>query len=42
MAVYRSRFRRFLNTGDDVGRVDGLWLLRILITMEFKENPKNY
>jgi hypothetical protein len=39
MAVRRGRLGRFLDTGDDVGSVDGLWLLRILITVEFKKNP---
>lgn len=42
MTVRRGRVGRFLDTGDDVGSVDGLWLLRVLITVEFKKDPMQW
>lgn len=39
MAVRRGRLGRFLDAGDDVGCVNGLWLLCVLIAVEFEENP---
>lgn len=39
MAVRRGQLRCFLDTGDDVGCVDGLWLLRVLVAVEFEEDP---
>ena len=39
MAIYRCWFGRFLDSRDDVGCVDGLWLLRIFIAVELEENP---
>jgi hypothetical protein len=40
MAICRRRLGGFLDAGDEIGRVDGVWLLRIFNSMEIKKNPE--